>query len=474
MSSLLTGRTKGAVRARRGHHHATVSADAPAQEPEAAADGDWSILEPPQLTLRGLLDDLRRVWSVELQEIPPYTRVMCLGLRVLQHVAYRRGYGTDRVAARLPLAPLKRFESMERNLAHIPADARMDWLFAFLRHVNDPRASSPVGRPRSVMLELSANCNLNCVGCGRGRAGISGSRFMPVSRLRHYAALTCDAVELIRINGHGEATLHPRLTECLRILRHYPGGREIITNGTAPLRIYQQLLDDGFALLVSWDAADYQLFQRIRRGAEFESLVATLREVCAHAIRLRLPGPVLLFTMRRDNVTQLPGVLQIAAEVGARGVTVNMFKRPDNTDWTLPFRDSIEEVFVASSERAAALGIDLALPDHLGARRLALKDTHASPAHTGCRFPWEQVMVRHDGEVTPCNMLNPYSYGNIEHRGLEQVWNGPEAGAFRELTNARMPHPYCVDCYYVDVSVRPMPPASGLTMEAPLVGAGAR
>ena len=41
-----------------------------------------------------------------------------------------------------------------------------------------------------------------------------------------------------------------------------------------------------------------------------------------------------------------------------------------------------------------------------------------------CEKPWKEVYIRYNGDLTVCNMLNPYIYGNLKNYSFESIWNG--------------------------------------------------
>jgi len=408
--------------------------------------GEWWILEPPRFAFWDIIGDLRSLWKKEFHNTPWYQKLAFSILRIIQQVAYRRGYGTDRVVAQIPLASHPDFSIMEKNLEEIPSGSRITWLHTFLGYINNPDKAKNIELPSSIIFELSNTCNYNCIGCGIGKNGIQSDRFMDIENLRRWASRCCQNTKLIRINGLGEATLHPRFRECLDILVNYPGGREIITNGSAPLEVYERLLKDGFVILISWDAAEAELFEKIRRGANFATLYLKLPHIAAKAKQYKAPAPVLLFTFREQNMHQLQQTLCLAAESDIKRITVNMFKQPDNTDWTLLYRQQIKEIFKKAEQTAKQLDLELRLPHHLGNEKIDSISCHVGL--TKCPFPDEQVVIRYNGAITPCNMMNPYVYGNIMQNDFATIWNGPTAHAFRQFSGNQQ-HPYCLYCYYV-------------------------
>lgn len=61
----------------------------------------WHVLDPLPAGLANLYSDLRHVWKAEFGDIPFRRKAAFSFLRLLQHVAYWRGYGRERVKATL-------------------------------------------------------------------------------------------------------------------------------------------------------------------------------------------------------------------------------------------------------------------------------------------------------------------------------------------------------------------------------------
>ena len=417
------------------------------------ADDAWWVVDPPYLHPHFLLADIAERLCDEFGGASPLRMLGFVGLRLLQHVAYRAGYGSDRV----PAAPLPTGApdtcTMEGNLGELPAEVRMDWLHSYLGCLNAPEVGRAPRFPDSVVFELSQTCNLSCIACEVGRDGVRDDRFMRVEDLRRWAGALCQRAGHIRINGLGEATLHPQLGACIGVLAAFPGSREIITNLTAPMATYEMLLEAAYRVLVSWDGSTATTFQRIRRGSDFEALRAKLPRLASSAAAGGAPAPILLFTLRPENLGELIDTVALAADTRIEQLTVNTLKLDSGLDWTASHRDDIRRAFDRATERASTEGVRLVLPDHIGDETVRSDAAHHCSS-SGCPFPWTQVVVRWDGTLTPCNMMNPYMYGSLGARAVEATWNGPEARAFRGRANTPGRHPFCDGCYYVDPNRR--------------------
>ena len=265
------------------------------------------------------------------------------------------------------------------------------------------------------------------------------------------------AAKSLRINGYGETTLVPdlhRYLDCLDEFR-YRGLREIITNLSAPLPVYEDLYARGFVLLVSWDAADPALFERIRVGADYRVLEKRLRALgrVAAAQRDRVG---LLFTLQESNLDEVVPVVRLAAKAGVGLVLLNMVKEADGSPWMESRFEEITARFAQAEELALAEEIELRLPDHVGSRRLRLAQSHRSSG-TYCDRPWRELLIRWDTEATICNMFHPWSYGLLFPPGpprdlptrFERLWRGPNATVIRRHVNSDTPHPYCEGCYFL-------------------------
>lgn len=410
-----------------------------------AEASSWWLIDPPPLAPHHLADDLYQRWREEFANAPLPRRLAFSVLRIIQHLAYRWGYGGDRVRAKVPRIRSPDMETMGENLADLPPALRQRWLLGFLSALNTPGPEPEP--PRSVVFELANTCNFACEHCGVG-ASDAGERWMDPRRLKVWAGQICSKTDLVRINGLGEATLHPRLGECVEILAEYPGSREIITNLSAPMETYRMLLAAGYVILGSWDAATESTFERIRRGACFEDLRTKVPKLVDAAGAAGAPDPVLLFTVRPENVGEVAATVSLAADMGVRRLTVNVLRLATGEDWTARCFRELLAAFEAASETADRRGVMLALPDHLGSEPLGLPMSMRS-AGAGCQFPWTQVVVRWDGRLTSCNMMNPYSFGHLESRDFTESWGGALARCFRSVANTADRHPYCAGCYFL-------------------------
>lgn len=336
-------------------------------------------------------------------------------------------------------------EVVERNGQALPRDRRSRWLGEMTAPVAEAERASD---PERLILEIANTCNLDCPMCRIGEFGVNADRFMSRDLFERCARELFPRVSEVRLNGLGEATLVPWFERCVDAVEAAGLHGELITNLTCEEPIMRRLVEARFVVLVSWDAASPRLFERLRRPASWEAQRARLATLVALATQWHSVDHVhILFTLQQANVDELPGVVSFAAEIGVPHVLVNVVKLRDEA-WVERAGAVLTHSLGEAERRAGELGVRLTLPDHVGAVVMSGKTVAPTPMHA-CDRPRREVVVRWNGELTVCNMFNPYAYGHLERHGFDRCWNGSLAQAFRRMVAGPQRHPYCEGCYYV-------------------------
>jgi radical SAM protein with 4Fe4S-binding SPASM domain len=336
-------------------------------------------------------------------------------------------------------------ELVQRNGYVLPPDRRDRWMGEMTQA---PRAAERVGRPERLILELANTCNLDCPMCRVGEFGVDPTRFMARELFDQIADELFPHAREVRLNGLGEATLVPWFDHCIDRVTAAGLHGELITNLTCDDAVLQRLVEARFVVLASWDAATPAMFERLRRPARWDDQRARLGRLAAFAFARGAADHLhLLFTLQRANVDELPGMVRLAADAGVPSVLVNVVKLQDES-WVEASLPRIEAAVESARALADGLGIKLTLPDHVGPRVVRGSGVLLTSA-AGCDRPHREVVIRWNGEITVCNMFNPYAYGHLGRHGFERAWNGSLAQAFRRLVNGPDKHPYCEGCYYV-------------------------
>ncbi len=302
--------------------------------------------------------------------------------------------------------------------------------------------------PKKILLELTNNCNLNCIMCGVGKKRYDPSRNLPLDLLNYLSENILIKAEIIRLNGLGESTILHNFFEYLDILSKLPAQLEIVTNLTVTKNeIWDKLIENNTNFLISCDSSSADLFEKIRRGANFTNFKTNLRYIGSN-ISNPLQGQI-IFTLMDCNVHELSKVVNLTADMGLGGVIVNVVKTNKNDyNWMNLKYEIIIKEFQKAYQLSKSYDLILKLPDHLGKIPVNEQISNKS-CHFNCINPWEEIYIRYNGDLTVCNMLNPYIYGNCQNYSFKEIWNGLNAELFRAFVNTKYRHHYCKDCYYL-------------------------
>jgi MoaA/NifB/PqqE/SkfB family radical SAM enzyme len=263
-----------------------------------------------------------------------------------------------------------------------------------------------------------------------------------------------DRAEGVDFTGGGEPTTNPRLPDMIRVAK--AAGCEVgfSTNGTL---LDPRLSETLVAYALNWisfsvDAASAETYERIRQGAEFDSMVRNvlaLRDIKA-ARRSKLPRLMLVFVMMHENFHEMPMYVDLAHELGVEQI---VFK---NLDVILKESDDERRLFshvgppVAelpplieeAQKRAQKMGIHLRLYQ-LQPRELAICE----------HDPLHNLFINWAGYVSPCITLSYAEervfegkrhfvpcqcFGDVNHEPLHQIWDKAAYREFRQPYATRL------------------------------------
>ncbi len=224
--------------------------------------------------------------------------------------------------------------------------------------------------PRHVLVELTKACNLRCLHCAVSSPDYVGES-LPWASFEKVLPTLRRLRPLVELSGHGESLVYRRFYEAFTAVVEAGCQVGFTTNATllTPELSERMLTYAGpggwMQVTVSIDAAERELFERLRRGARFPAIVANLEALRDAKRRSGLQHPVVAFNtvLMRDNLEQLPGIVRLASQVGAASVTVVELLEYDH------FRGhgleteagEVARVVAAARAEAATLGVALTL-----------------------------------------------------------------------------------------------------------------
>jgi MoaA/NifB/PqqE/SkfB family radical SAM enzyme len=295
--------------------------------------------------------------------------------------------------------------------------------------------------PRMIDLEVSRICNLNCPACMR-RADTSLAQTKPNGEV--YCSLTkfqaiyeqIPTLGTLNFMGDGEPLMNPELMDII----HYASLNDIhtvlTTNGALlTQQIVNQLTREKvYHIHISVDAAEAELYEKLRFGSDWKLINENLRLVGKSGIPLCIN-----VVLTQQNMSQMLKIVQLAYEVGAKEITFLMPICAYGDDTKIrPKANAQNEILFADAK---------ALCDKLGIKWIF--PLTLNPTFRRFSFPFIRPEISLEGDLWACcyslgrgttwvesrEVTIPpgtYNMGNMFKKGFKDVWYGPKYQALRK------------------------------------------
>jgi pyrroloquinoline quinone biosynthesis protein E len=267
-------------------------------------------------------------------------------------------------------------------------------------------------------------------------------------------------LESVALQVNGEPLLHRDLASIVSVLTTRGVRVELNTNAIAfPPETARALVAAGLHTLnVSVDGVEARTYAQLRGVDALHRVVENTRRF----LEIRGPAPAspavwLWMVASRHNLTELPGLVDLAVTLGVDGLYLQRLvffgeglARPiDSVHGRLSERD--RETIARAEACARDAGLALAASGGHGLADMLSASSELEPQRA-CRRPFESAVVMADGEVVPCcisTFVAPrasIAMGNVLERGWEAVWAGEPYRHFRrDLREGELPAP-CRRC----------------------------
>lgn len=273
-------------------------------------------------------------------------------------------------------------------------------------------------------------------------------------------------LEQIFLHGIGEPLLNRELFEIISLLK----GRDVYvlfnSNGILlDAQRQQDLIQAGLdELRISLDAASAHGYQKIRNSDEFAKIIDNLRSFIALQKQRRVAHPKLSlwFLATRENISELPDFVKLAAGIGIGEVYLQrLVYFQDDQGYGLAkdsmtlqkSTDGSSALVEQSQDIAAKLGI------RFNASGLS-RPCASLQGHSAAELPWARcdrpstlMYITANGNVLPC-CISPFStvdyasivLGSVFKESLAEIWSGYRYRSFRKQHQSESPPKCCRGC----------------------------
>lgn len=295
--------------------------------------------------------------------------------------------------------------------------------------------------PVRVTIETTLKCNMRCKMCQvhrnpevRRKANVVNSD-MSIDLFRRIVREIFPTVKMACPTVMGEPFLTSFFPEFVQQVTNYGVKMNIVTNGMLLTKhISESIMPHLFNLTISFEGANRKTFEAIRVGASFERIVDNVinfDRVRRKFLRDERPTLTLQVTLMRQNIEELPEIVEMASDMGVdKIVAFHMFafdKRLQRSS-LLNYQELTDDYLRYAKELGERLNIQLTLPSPFKSRwDMCGFDSNAMSEVTNgrrCKFLWSEVWISHNGDVTPCCVPNRPVMGSLNEDSFGEIWNG--------------------------------------------------
>jgi len=253
----------------------------------------------------------------------------------------------------------------------------------------------------------------------------------------------------------GEPLLREDLFELLGLMRQRQLEVHLTTNGMLMNpQIRTALKQLKVKVAVSIDGATAATYEAIRNGASFERVVQEARDCAREGIL-----EAINFTILKTNYTEIPGIFELVASIGASKITfIGLKPCQDYTEELLTPQEYGEAIELAC-QAAQKTGVEFFFDEpffwatvrerEIPAQMPAVGAGILVPSTTACIFG-EYLLIEPNGDVKPCTFA-PLVLGNVNEKPLGEIWREVLASPFlRQLKDPKTRTGYCRSCKYLE------------------------
>src|SRR2546423_10947169 len=319
--------------------------------------------------------------------------------------------------------------------------------------------------PRSIYIEPTSRCNELCQQCPRTLLSREDDRDLSFDSFR-YIVDQFPVLERVVLHGLGEPLLNKDLPRMIQYLKER--GTYVLFNSNGILlneKRGQALIDSGLdEYRLSMDGSTREMYERVRGVDAFDKIWHNVRAFIAQQTAQDASKPVvsLWFTAMRENLHELPGLIDLATDAGIKEVYMQRlvyFEAALATSKQSLFRRAApqELELVQKCERMCKeRGITFSASGSATPVESLIRDFGARP-WSGCRRPYTLTYITSSGNILSC-CFAPFGHksareyqqervlGNIFQEPIEAIWHGERYKTFRRAFESDHPARHCSQC----------------------------
>lgn len=325
--------------------------------------------------------------------------------------------------------------------------------------------TSLVTLPRSIYIEPTSRCNELCQQCPRTLLSREDDRDLSFENFR-FIVDQFPVLERVVLHGLGEPLLNKELPRMISYLKER--GTYVLFNSNGILlnaKRGQTLIDVGLdEYRLSMDGASRETYATVRGVDAFDKVWRNIKAFLAlqQEQRASKPAVSLWFTAMRENLHELPGLIDLAGAHGVREIYLQRLvyfeEGMANSQQALFRRASREELALVRrcEQICQERGITFRAAGSATPLESIVRDFGERP-WSGCQRPYTLTYITSSGNVLSC-CFAPFGHksareyreervlGNVFQESIAQIWRGERYEAFRHAFESDHPARHCAQC----------------------------
>jgi len=325
--------------------------------------------------------------------------------------------------------------------------------------------TSIVTLPRSIYIEPTSRCNELCQQCPRTLLSREDDRDLSFENFR-FIVDQFPMLERVVLHGLGEPLLNKDLPRMISYLKER--GTYVLFNSNGILlnaKRGQALIDAGLdEYRLSMDGASRETYATVRGVDAFDKVWRNIKAFLAlqREQRASKPAVSLWFTAMRENLHELPGLIDLASEHGVREIYLQRlvyFEEGMAHSQQALFRHATREELALvrrCEEICRERGMTFRAAGSATPSESIVRDFGERP-WSGCQRPYTLTYITSSGNVLSC-CFAPFGHksareyreervlGNVFQVPIAQIWQGERYEAFRQAFESDHPARHCAQC----------------------------
>ena len=308
------------------------------------------------------------------------------------------------------------------------------YYFSRFLHLFNHSLVSHMGKPFSMSVEPTTNCNLHCPECPTGLRILTrpqGNMTFPLFK-KTIDEIHKDLIYLI-LYFQGEPLINKSFFDFVK----YAGSKRIYTATSTNAHFLndnncRQIIESGLdRIIISMDGITQEAYGSYRIGGKVDSVKNGIANLIAWKNKLKSSKPytILQFLVLKTNEHEINDIKMFAKQSGIDELQLKSAQFYDykNGNPLIPTTSKYSRY--------------RKMPDGTYKFKNKLED-HCLRMWTSCVITW-------DGRVLPCcfDKDAKYSFGNINDQNFSSIWSNPQYYSFRNnILNDRKSIDICSNC----------------------------